>query len=361
MSALPGPAEVEVSIIIPAWRLTDELQDCLDALAAQVNAPTLEVIVVVNGGDKAVSQVARDHPLHPTVRDLPVNIGFGRACNLGASTACGEYLVFLNDDTQVEPNWLAAAKAAGEQPGVGAVVPLLLEMDGETVMEAGARIVGEAEYHPFGIGQTIAEAAEAGVLAPRNVDYGSGAAILISADLFRKLGGFDPIFAPAYYEDTDLQFRIRAAGYTIWFEPTARVRHHANRSTKDLYAFREFASERSRALFLTRWRDVLADAPSLTASAMELTPMPDQMQFPPGEHNLLDGAADPALLHSLVTATNAEYVPWLENIYIPRLYDQIGDEQQKLRDVQATLSWRITKPLRAIRALQPSHKAARNN
>lgn len=364
MSALSITASPGVSIIIPAWRLTTELAACLDAIAAQQHPPQYEVIVVVNGGDPAVAAVAENHPLQPTVRSLPVNVGFGRACNLGASMAKGADLVFLNDDTVVAPQWLAALVKAGTLPGVGAVVSLLLDLDGATVLEAGARIVGDAEYRPFGIGQSISAAQTAGLLTARAVEYGSGAALLISAALFHQLGGFDSSYAPAYYEDTDLEFRIRAAGYQIWFEPAARVRHYANHSTKDRQAFREFASERSRAIFLKRWKEILpsaAEAAENSAApqqpAVELHPIPKLPGFIPGSHSLLDGNADPQLLTALSATTNAEYVAWLENHYLPRLENQIGQGQQELNAMRKTISWRLTRPLRALR--QPKRRIDR--
>ena len=248
-------------MIIPAWRLTDELHAALDALAGQQGAPDFEVIVVVNGADPQVMATATDHRLRPRVIPLAVNLGFGIACNIGAASATGDFLLFLNDDTVVREDWLAqmvTAAQAWDQAGV--VISLLVDHEG-LVREAGARMLRQAVPQSFGGGLSMDQARSQGLLKPRPLCYGTGAAMLVRADVWARVGGFDEAYAPAYYEDVDLQFRIRELGYQVWCQPAAVVMHHNSRSTADKMLFREYASTHSRALFQQRWADVLADAP----------------------------------------------------------------------------------------------------
>lgn len=329
-----------VSVIIPAWRLTTELGFCLDALAAQVDSPPFEVIVVVNGGDPEVIRVASEHRLQPIVVPLPANVGFGRACNLGSTRARGEFLVFLNDDTIVEPAWLAALVTAGRRVGVGAVASLLLAMDGVTVAEAGARINQDGYSMPFGAGLTLTAAERSGLLDPRPIDFGSAAALLVRTDLFRELGGFDPMYAPAYYEDVDLQFRIREAGYSVWYEPTARVRHFTNQSTKELdqsYLF--FAVDNSRTAFKARWAEALKTAPVFIIENGKVTSadrLDSMITIPLAERSktnssesLMDGSFTDKQIATMALDTERKYANWVLQLLYYVQHPEKADQQAR--------------------------------
>lgn len=256
MNDKPHPNPV-ASVIVVAWRLVDELHICLDSLQGSVGAPPFEVIVIVNGDDEDVAEVARQHPVVTRVIRRQANVGFGAAGNIAAAAARGTFLIFLNDDTQVDTTWLSAITRAGAEHPI--VASLLLNFDG-TVQEAGSRLLSYGGTVQLGRGLTIDEAAERGVLRPRPIDYGSGAALLFRRSLFLSLAGFDPIFEPAYFEDVDLQLRAQAGGHRVWFEPGARVLHHSGHSTQSDHWFRQFAANRSGQRFAERWRSVLSSA-----------------------------------------------------------------------------------------------------
>src|SRR4051794_16898392 len=104
------------TIVVPAWRATRELQACLDALAsldADADADA-EVVVVVNGSSDEVREIVRAHPVVDRAIELAGNVGFGAACNLAARDVASAFVVFLNDDTVVEPSWLSHLLAAAE-------------------------------------------------------------------------------------------------------------------------------------------------------------------------------------------------------------------------------------------------------
>jgi hypothetical protein len=182
-------------------------------------------------------------------------------------------VVLLNDDTIVDPSWLMSLeRAARERPDAGAVASLLLNPDG-TVQEAGSRVLDGAGTVQFGRGLTVEAARESGLLVRREIDYGSAAALLVRARLFRQIGGFDPSLEPAYFEDVDLQFRLRLAGHAILLEPSARAEHISGASTSSNGLYRDWASWKNSRTFVSRWSAVLAKAPPADADLLKLCPV----------------------------------------------------------------------------------------
>lgn len=307
MSRSDAPS-VEASIVIPAWRLPQALDRCLTALAAQSPDVSFETIVVVNGGAAAVVQTAAEHPLSPVVVPLVANVGFGAACNIGAARARGEFVVFLNDDAEPEPGWLTALVSTAREQRAQLVASVLLDGDG-VVAEAGARVLATGGTRPFGTGLAVSDAEDRGLLTTRTIDYGSGAGLLVSAALFESLGGFDPAYSPAYYEDVDLQWRARERGVAVWLSGAARIRHRSGLSTSNLQLFRQFASERTRAVFTSRWGDVLAEAPLHAEATSDPAPIPLRDRPPaPGS----DVSDDPAVVLAAAAGVQAAFATWLE-------------------------------------------------
>jgi GT2 family glycosyltransferase/glycosyltransferase involved in cell wall biosynthesis len=151
------------------------------------------------------------------------NHGFLRSCNHGARAARGEFLVFLNNDTEVTPGWLnPLLRVFGHKPDAGAVGAKLVYPDGK-LQEAGAIVFQDASGWNYGRNDHP-EKPEYNYL--REVDYCSGACLLVPRNVFEELGGFDEIYSPAYYEDTDFAFKIRKAGRKVYYNPSSVVIHH---------------------------------------------------------------------------------------------------------------------------------------
>lgn len=267
-----------VSVIIVTWRLGSSIRETLASIADSVRPPAFEIILVSNGADDESRAAIADSGVHVVV-DLEVNTGYGYACNAGAAAASPEveYLLFFNDDAIAAPDMIRNLFESAERPldgrRVGAVAAVLLNEDG-TIQEAGSRVLGDAGTVQFGAGATIADAEAGGLLRRREVDYGSGAALLIRRDAFMRLGGYDPRYTPAYFEDVDLAFRLRSDGHPTILEPTARAVHRAGASTETEPRFREFAASRSGTAFKARWAQTLADAPTATDPVDDLCPAP---------------------------------------------------------------------------------------
>ena len=256
-------ADPVVSIVIAAHRGAALTQACLRAVAANTATPSYEVIVVDDAGDDdnqrlwAMTQGAR-------VIVNESNLGYLRSVNLGAARARGRYIVTLNNDTVVQPGWLDALAARAEHaPDIGIVVPKLLYPNG-VLQEAGAIIFSDGTGWNYGRG-IVADAPECNYV--REIDYGSGACMLVRAELWRDVGGYDERYLPMYYEDTDLCFAARERGLRVLYEPTARVVHVEGGSAgTDVTTGAKRHQELNRPKFVERWQAEL-DAGQLPAAA----------------------------------------------------------------------------------------------
>jgi hypothetical protein len=189
----------------------------------------------------------------------PRNVGFAAAADQGAALARGRVLVFLNPDAMVSGGWLPPLLDALEaDPWVGAAVPRLLNPDG-TVQEAGGLVFSDGTTMLYGFGEP---ADHPRYRFRRYVDYGSAACLAIGRRTFLALGGFDPIYAPAYCEDVDLLLRLRSHGPRTVLEPRSEVVHvrfGSNASGEERMAM----SERNTKTLRERWSETLADRPPL--------------------------------------------------------------------------------------------------
>ena len=217
--------EVDVSIVVPFYGEVAVTEACARAVlrAADPAGPTFELILRDDRGPEDLdltSPILAD----PRVRlsRAEENLGFLRTVNAAASEARGRYLVLLNNDTEPLPGWLEALVGAAESDAaVGVVAAQLLYPDG-SLQEAGGIVYQDASGCNYGKHD---DPLRDRYQYRRDVDYGSGAALLVERALWEQLGGFDERFAPAYYEDTDLCFQARAAGRRVVYEPRARVVH----------------------------------------------------------------------------------------------------------------------------------------
>jgi GT2 family glycosyltransferase len=252
---VPTASPLRVSIIVLAYRHVENLTKCLESLRKHVPPDIAhETIVFSNGlGVEALIEVQRRFP-NVRLRFSPVNLGFAGGCNSAARHACGEYLVLLNDDAEVEPGWLESLIDAFElEPGVGAVGSRILRPDG-SVQESGSVIWSDG--FALGVGRDLPE--DTGQYSyRRQVDYCSAASLLIPRDVWNDIGGMDEEYHPAYYEDVDLCFTLRARGLKVIYEPRARIRHTESSSTDE--HFRRFLFDRNRRRLREKWATELAD------------------------------------------------------------------------------------------------------
>ena len=259
--AVPATTEGGVpraSIVIPVYNHAEATLACLRALAAHPPAAACEVIVVDDGSSDETSAWM------PQVAGLryhrrAANGGFIAACNDGASLARGEVLVFLNNDTIPQPGWLDALLATFDaRPDAGLVVAQLLYPDGR-LQESGGFVFDDGSCWSYGRFEAADDPRYAYL---READYGSGAALAIPRDLFTAQGGFDSRYAPAYYEDTDLAFAVRAAGRRVLVQPASRVLHDEGTTAgTDTGSGIKAYQVRNRGVFASKWSDALRAQP----------------------------------------------------------------------------------------------------
>ena len=251
------PDQPLVSIVIPVYNQVELTRQCLEAIERTVQEVTYEIIVVDNGSSDLTPNELRKWASEGRLRAIfnESNVGFGAACNQGARAARGKYLIFLNNDTIPQPGWLEAlVTLAEERVKAGAVGAKLVYPDGR-LQEAGGIVFSDGSGWNYGRGEDPNDPRFNFV---RQVDYCSAACLLVRADLFHELGGFDTRFEPAYYEDTDLCFAIRAAGFEVYYQPKAQVIHieGATAGTDLSTGFKRFQVI-NRHKFVDKWRDVL--------------------------------------------------------------------------------------------------------
>jgi len=210
-----------VSVIIPVYNKWQYTFNCIRSLKENTMLPEIEVIIVddnssdetevVFSGIKGIKYLKNDE-----------NIGFIRSCNKGAAAAAGRYICFLNNDTQVLPGWIENLLSVfNTEQNVGLVGSKFIYPDGR-LQEAGGIIWQDGSGYNYG---RLKSPVDPDFNYLRDVDYCSGACIVLEKELFSSLNGFDERFVPAYYEDTDLCFQIRELGKRVLYQPKSEVVH----------------------------------------------------------------------------------------------------------------------------------------
>ncbi|RJS76062.1 glycosyltransferase, partial [Methanophagales archaeon] len=255
--SFPKFREPIVSIITLMFNKAEFSYQYLESILAHTDV-LYELIIVDNGSiDETTSLL--DRVENVTIIKNKENLGFIKGCNQGASKAKGKYLLFLNNDIVVTPGWLSKlVKTIENYPKCGAVGCKLIWPNGK-LQEAGSIIWSDGSALGYGRGDNPMRP-EYSYL--REVDYCSGACLLVRKDLFQSLGSFDERYIPAYYEDSDLCLGIWGLGYKVVFQPNVVVFHHE--FTSSSYEKATALMEANQSKFIAKWKDALRDklAPS---------------------------------------------------------------------------------------------------
>ena len=208
--------------MIPVFNNLKFTLECLTSVMNHSDGVAYEVIVVDDGSSDRTPEVLSRVANITYIRNEK-NLGFVHTCNRGAEIARGEYILFLNNNVQVTENWLGALlETFEEHENVGAVGPKILFPDGRP-QEAGALVNRDGTSRLIGL---FDDPDLPRYTYPREVMYCSGACLVVNAKKFREFGGFDADLAPAYCEDWDLAFRLRARGLRVIYNPKAVIIHH---------------------------------------------------------------------------------------------------------------------------------------
>ena len=224
---IPIFSKVKVSIIIPVYNNFHITKRCVWSIAKNTGNVPYEIIIA---DDCSNDETKKIESIIKNVKRIKTesNGGFLLNCNNAAKKANGEYLVFLNNDTVVQKGWLEPLLDLIESDSeIGLVGSQLIYPDG-TLQEAGGIVYRDANAANYGNGQDPQNIEFNYV---KEVDYISGASILLSKETWESLGGFDERYIPAYYEDTDLSFMIRyKLNLKVKYQPLSKVVHFEGRS-----------------------------------------------------------------------------------------------------------------------------------
>lgn len=249
-----------LSIIIITWNTRELLAACLAALAAEVQrfgAAQVETLVIDNGSTDGSAALVQQR--FPWVRLLinPVNLGFARANNQAMQVATGQYLFLLNPDTELCSQALTTLIQFMEtHPQAAVAGARYLNPDGSlqsscspapTLAREGWRLFHLDRLYAFG----VYPMARWDMATPRLVDVVQGAAFLVRRRVLEQVGYFDPAYF-MYTEEVDLCRRIRQAGWSIYFVPTACVIHYGGQSTRQAALAMFLQLYRSKILYFRK-------------------------------------------------------------------------------------------------------------
>jgi len=213
----------KVSIIIPAYNQETYTMACIQSIIENTEVGVSYELIVMD--DKSPNESAR--LIEKNLKNVKfisngVNYGFLLNCNKGATFAVGEYLLFLNNDTNVQPGWLSSLVELIESADdIGMVGSRLVYPTGQQ-QEAGGIVWEDASGWNFG---RLDDPHKPEYNYVKEADYLTGAAMMIRTSLWEEIGGFDTRYVPAYYEDTDLAFEARKHGYRTLYQPKSVVIH----------------------------------------------------------------------------------------------------------------------------------------
>ncbi len=225
-----------VSVVLVNFRGADDTIEAVRNLRElDWPADRLEIIIVENAsGDDSLSKL-KSIPGDIILVESKKNLGFTGGCNLGVEKASGEYIAFLNNDARPHKNWISEGISAFHgDPNIGAVASKVLDWEGSRVDYVGSAIT----WYGMGYKPHAGEVDRGKWDAPRDVLFGTGAAMFVRTEVFRQLGGFDDEYF-MFYDDVDLGWRLNLLGYRFRFQPSSLVYHKHHASIEKFGAFRE--------------------------------------------------------------------------------------------------------------------------
>jgi N-acetylglucosaminyl-diphospho-decaprenol L-rhamnosyltransferase len=259
LSPTPQPRATAVSVVVVSYQSEADLAMCLGSLERAAGPHPLEVVVVDNASSDSSVEIARGYGVK--VIENASNEGLPKAVNTGVAATAGPWLLFANPDTWLSPGSLARLLAtAARDQRIGCVGPHLAYPDGSDyptgrrfpslLMGAAHAALGAVwpgnpatrSYHMAGVDRS----------QPLEVDWVSGACMLVRRSAFEAVGGFDPGYF-MYFEDIDLCLRLARRGWRVVFDPSAEVKHVVGGSTRSA-PYRKVVNHHRSALRFYRRR-----------------------------------------------------------------------------------------------------------
>ncbi len=237
-----------VSVVVLNYNGLKHLEPCFTSLLElDYPADRLELILVDNGSSDGSVEFMRERFPGVQVLETGDNLGFAAGNNYGAERGTGEYVAFLNNDTRVEPDWLAEmvkSLVAGKEQGVVCASSLMLDWSGDKIdFQAGG-----LNFHGFGFQPSFGLPAEERDRTPRELLFACGGSMLIERGVFLAVGGFDPDYF-AFFEDVDLGWRLWTLGYRVTLTPSAVTYHRHHGTAGEMPHHRTYVLYERNALY----------------------------------------------------------------------------------------------------------------
>ena len=375
--SLPKCQKPEVSIIIPAYNKFELTYHCIASILLAYNKTSYEV-VLADDCSTDETQKAEEIIGNVVISRNAENLRFLKSCNKASEVAKGDYIVFLNNDTEVKSYWLDELVAQHKSDErVGLTGSKLLNLDG-TLQEAGGIVWATGE--PWNAGR------DGNPFDPawnyvRQVDYVTGAAMCVTKSVWEEVGKFSEEYVPCYYEDTDLSFKVRDAGYKVLYVPHSEVIHfegqsHGTDVTKGLKQYQVI----NEATFRRKWFNAYKQGskPSLNSMHLEkdrnveqrvlvidyATPM---LGMDAGSHAALQEIKMMLALGFKVTFVPANLAPMgkytsvlqnmgVEVLYVPFYYSLDDVLQRRLGEMDAVYITRYDVAQKSIDTIKEANK-----
>ena len=241
-----------VSIVIPHWNNVDVLSECLESIS-NTDFENFETIVVDNSStDNSVASVRSNYPNVKLIEN-DKNYGYAGGCNIGAEAASGDFLIFLNNDTVQEKDWISnLIKTINSDDKIAAVQPKILNYYDRNVFDYAGGSGGHMDIYcfPFARGRIFSfqENDEGQYNNKEKCFWSSGTCFMVRRELFQKAGGFDESFF-AHMEEIDLCWRLYAMGFEVWVEPDSVV-YHKNALTLPMYSHKKYYLNHRNSLLM---------------------------------------------------------------------------------------------------------------
>ena len=229
--------------------LHNQFEFTMQALSSlRQNWPAPIELILVDSGSRDETRFIGRYVHGASLLRFDVNLGFVRGCNAGLTAVTGDAVLLLNNDVELGPGAIASAlRRLHSDPRIGAVGGKIIRTHGR-LQEAGCIIWRD--------GSSLGYMRDASPLAPeanfvRDVDYCSGAFLMIRSEVLAQLEGLSDEYAPAYYEDADLCIRARQAGFRVVYDPSVVIHHYEYGSASSFRAV-EAETARAREVFVRR-------------------------------------------------------------------------------------------------------------
>ena len=245
---------MKTSIVILNWNGKHFLEKYLPGVIAVSQLPDVEITVADNAStDDSIPYLQTHHPEISIIR-LDKNYGFAEGYNRALQQVEADYYVLLNSDVEVTPGWLQPLLGLMQQkPDIAACMPKICAADDHSRFEYAGAAGGFMDKYGYAfcrgrLFRTVEK--DAGQYdSEMEIFWATGACCMIQAKLFHQMGGFDGSFF-AHMEEIDLCWRLKNAGYTVWYTPHSVVYHVGGGMLPASSPFKTFLNYRNSLLMM---------------------------------------------------------------------------------------------------------------